>query len=181
MRLLQQSDLLGRGCVLVGNRLPTLRSTVKIKSPSYGLFNPLKWKRRDHWKRRGWLTRNTKSYSMVTDSYLCSLSILDSTINCYFKSTYLVSLQPDVCIFPHLQTFQGILTYTGSSLYHQFMNELRFETIFKWCNKLKSRLACITGVVFIFVILTCKLMMDFLKSIQQIKGKFSQKYTESSM
>ena len=42
MRFLEGSNLLGRGSVLVGKRLPALRSTVKLKSPSAGLFNPLK-------------------------------------------------------------------------------------------------------------------------------------------
>jgi len=46
---------------------------------------------------------------------------------------------------------------------------------------LKSLLAGVTGVGFIFVILRCRLMMDFFMCIQQIKGEFSQKYTESSM
>jgi len=50
-------------------------------------------------------TRNTTSYPLTTEFYLCSLSILDSTINWHFKSTYLASLQPNVCIFPRLQTF----------------------------------------------------------------------------
>jgi hypothetical protein len=45
-------------------------SDLNLQSP--GLFNPLKWKLRDHWKRQGWLTRNTKSYPIMTESYSSS-------------------------------------------------------------------------------------------------------------